>query len=224
MQRVTVETWRRKVAMRGDALADRSIAGVLSRLQLLPRGMGASEVSAGFHDGDLTIDGDFTPPTLVSVVDGDLRVSGKLSTEGVDGMDGHATLIVFGDLRCGGLVNDWASLLVVTDNLIADEWIFAAREDSALIVGGDLRTPVFVGADKWASVGGSVQMDDGYGYAVALAAFDDAFGAPQIHPRGSWKNLVDRLGLDRERVREEHDLIRVLEERLYETGSLTRSA
>ncbi|HWU81696.1 MAG TPA: hypothetical protein VN158_16720 [Caulobacter sp.] len=186
--------------------------------------MEASDLSAGFYDGDLAIEGDFTPPTLVSVVDGDLRVSGKLSTESVDGMDGHATLIVFGDLRCGGLVNDWASLLVVTGSLIADEWIFAAREDSALVVGGDLRTPIFVGADKWASVGGSAWMEDGYGYAVALASFDDASGAPQVHPRRSWENLVDRLGLDRERVREEHDLIRALEERLYETGGLTRAA
>ncbi|MGE4371748.1 MAG: hypothetical protein AB7E29_02425 [Xanthobacter sp.] len=37
---------------------------------------------------------------------GGASVSGELSPEAVDGLDGHASRIVFGNLRCGSLVKD----------------------------------------------------------------------------------------------------------------------
>lgn len=219
LQTMTAPAWQAQVAARAEAMNDRAMAKVLSRFQLLPRGMDPAEISAGVHPGDLAVDGDFTPQTIVTLIEGDLSVRGKLSTENVDGMDGNATLVVLGDVRCERLVNDWASLLIVAGDLIVGEWAFAAREDSALVVGKDFRTPIFDGADIWASVGGLARMGAGYGYAVDLAAFDDAYGARQIHPERDWRDLVDALGLE---VEDEEQLMEALETRLYATGTLAR--
>ena len=208
------------VVRRSQELPNPAVTEALLRFQLVPGGPQNETADACIHCGDLNIDGDFAPPSWIAVIDGDLHVSGKVSTW-IEGGDGHVTLVVFGDLKCGSVNNDWASIIFVSGDAIAREWVFASREDSSMVVGGDFRTPIFIGVDIWVSVGGSVEMEYGYGYAVALAWFADAYGAPQIQPTFGWRELAMKLGLGQGRIREEQ-LIELLEERLQTTGSLFR--
>lgn len=217
---VTSAEWQKFVVRRSQELPNPAVAEALLRFQLVPGGPQNETADACIHRGDLNIDGDFAPPSWITVIDGDLHVSGKVSTC-IEGGDGHVTLVVFGDLKCDSVDNDWASIIFVTGDAIAREWFFASREDSSMVVGGDFRTPIFIGADIWTSVGGSVEMEYGYGYAVALAWFADAYGAPRIQPTFGWRELAMKLGLGQGRIREEQ-LMELLEERLQTTGSLFR--
>lgn len=217
---VTSAEWQKFVMQRAEKLSERAVAEALSRFQLVPGGPQDHNADANIHHGNLTTDGDLILSSWITVIDGDLHVSGKLSTL-IEGGDGHVTLVVFGDLKCGSIDHDWASIIFVTGDAIVRDWVFAAREDSAFVIGGDFKTPIFIGADIWVSVGGSVEMEYGYGYAVELASFADAYGARQIHPQHGWRELALKLGLGQGRIREEQ-LLELLEERLQTTGSLLR--
>lgn len=216
-QKVTPDAWKTVVADLAAGMTDRAVADALMRFQLLPGGPYADQTTASVHRGNLTIDGDFFPPSQVVVIHGDLTVGGALRTGESDG-DGQVTLVVFGNVRCRKVDHDWGSLLLVTGDLIAREWVFAAREDSALVIGGDFRTPIFVGADLWASVGGTVEMDWGYGYAVPLAWSADAYGAPRIEPRYGWRELAIKLGMGRNSIRDEESFLCSIETKLTAAG------
>lgn len=216
---VTSAEWLKFVMQRSQELPDHTVAEVLSRFQLVPGGPQNETADASVHHGNLTIDGDLILSSWITVIDGDLHVSGKLSTV-IEGGDGHVTLVVFGDLKCGSIDHDWASIIFVTGDAIVRDWVFASREDSALVIGGDFKTPIFIGGDIWVSVGGSVEMEYGYGYAVDLASFADAYGAPQIHPQHGWRELVSKLGFEQGRIGDEEQLLELLEERLRTAGSL----
>lgn len=217
---VTSAEWQEFVNQRSGELPNPALAEALSRFQLVPGGPQNETADASVYRGDLEIDGDFVPSSWLTVIDGNLCVTGKVSTR-IEGGDGHVTLVVFGDLKCGSIDNDWASIIFVTGDVIASEWVFASREDSSMVIGGDFRTPIFIGADIWVSVGGSVEMEYGYGYAVDLAWFADAYGAPQVRPTYGWRELALKLGLGQGRIHEEQ-LMELLEERLRTTGSLLR--
>ncbi|WP_337268808.1 hypothetical protein [Oryzifoliimicrobium ureilyticus] len=219
-RQLDVETWQERVSAESKGMANRQIAGILERFSLVPSGFPEGEISAAVHEGPLAVSGDFTPPTQLCAVLGDLTVTGKLSTEAVDGADGNATLIVFGDLDCASLVNDWASILVIAGDCRAYDWCFAAREDSAFIIGGDFTTPIFLGADIWASVGGLANMDYGYGYASSLASFSDTYDGKHTLPRKGPRELALKLGLGRQAALDEAELIEAIEQRLYATGSI----
>ncbi|MBP2509139.1 hypothetical protein J2855_002785 [Agrobacterium tumefaciens] len=221
-EKVTSAEWQKFVTRRAQDLPDQTVAEALGRFQLVPGGPQDEAADANTHHGSLTIDGDLALPSCVTVVDGDLDVTGKVSTK-IEGGDGHVTLVVFGNLTCGSIDHDWASIIFVTGNVIVRDWVFASREDSALVIGGDFKTPIFIGADIWVSVGGAVEMEYGYGYAVNLASFADAYGAPHIHPQHGWRELVLKLGFAQGRIRDEEQLLEALEERLHATGSLLRS-
>ncbi|MBK0023980.1 hypothetical protein IAE29_23335 [Ochrobactrum sp. S46] len=222
-EKVTSAEWQKFVAQRAQDLPDQTVAEALGKFQLVPGGPQDETVDASIHHGNLTIDGDLALPSWVTVVDGDLDVTDKVSTK-IEGGDGHVTLVVFGNLTCASIDHDWASIIFVTGNVIVKDWVFASREDSAFVIGGDFKTPIFIGADIWVSVGGAVEMEYGYGYAVNLASFADAYGAPQTYPRHGWRELVFKLGFGQGRIRDEEQLLEVLEERLHITGSLLRSA
>lgn len=143
---VTSAEWQKFVVRRSQELPNPAVTEALLRFQLVPGGPQNETADACIHCGDLNIDGDFAPPSWIAVIDGDLHVSGKVSTW-IEGGDGHVTLVVFGDLKCGSVNNDWASNIFVSGDAIAREWVFASREDSSMVVGGDFRTPIFIGAD-----------------------------------------------------------------------------
>ena len=210
--------WKNIVVDLAAGLNDPAVADALVKYQLLPGGHYADQTSATVHRGSLEIDGDFLPLSQVVLIQGDLTVSGTVFTSERDG-DGQVTLVVLGSLRCGRVDHDWGSILFVTGNMIVKEWVFAAREDSALTIGGDFRTPIFIGADLWASAGGTIEMDYGYGYAVPLAWFADASGAPRIEPRHGWRELAIKLAMGRESIRSEEKFLSLIEARLTGEGS-----
>lgn len=212
---VTPRAWKTVVDDLAAGMTNREAADTLMRYRLLPGGPYADEATATVHRGSLTIDGDFFVPSQLVVIHGDLNVSGTLYTGERDG-DGQVTLIVFGNLRCARLDHDWGSILFAAGDLIASEWMFAAREDSTLTIGGDFRTPIFVGADLWASAGGTIEMD--YGYAVPLAWSGDAYGAPRTEPRHGWRELAIKLGMGRDGSRNEESFLRSIEARLTGRG------
>lgn len=141
MNSVTSAEWQDFVTNRSKELSDPAVTEALLRFQLVPGGPQNETADACIHRGDLTIDGDFVPSSWITVIDGNLHVSGKVSTC-IEGGDGHVTLVVFGDLKCGSIDNDWASIIFVTGDAIVRDWVFASREDSSMVVGGDFRTPI----------------------------------------------------------------------------------
>ncbi len=159
-EKVTSAEWQKFVTRRAQDLPDQTLAEALGRFRLVPGGPQDETIDASIHHGNLTIDGDVALPSWVTAVDGDLDVTGKVSTK-IEGGDGHVTLVVFGNLTCGSIDHDWASIIFVTGNVIVRDWVFASREDSALVIGGDFKTPIFIGADIWVSVGRAVEMEYG---------------------------------------------------------------
>lgn len=204
--------WDEWVSDTSDQLGNAAVNDAVERFDLLPA-LPDEVLTGAVHEGPLKVAGDFTQPELVTAIDGDLTVDGRLSTQGVAGYDGNATLVVFGDLRCRALVNDWASVIIVTGDCHVADWCFAAREDSSFVVGGDFNTPVFVGSDIWVSVGGTASMGAGLGYALGL---DDA--GPPVRPAADWRGLRDRLKLPPDVT--EKNLVQYLEARLFKTGGL----
>lgn len=68
-------------------------------------GLATEEVTVVTHRGILRSIGLHTPGLCIVALGG-ASVSGELSPEAVDGLDGHASRIVFGNLRCSRLVKD----------------------------------------------------------------------------------------------------------------------
>jgi len=204
--------WDEWVSDAADALSNDTLHDVVEQFNLVPSFAQSEGVTGAVHEGALHVVGDFKQPKLLAAVQGDLTVDGMLSTQEIDGWDGNATLVVFGDLHCSQLINDWASLIIVTGDCTVTDWTFIAREDSAFIVGGDFTTPFFVGADIWASVGGRAEMDAGYGYALDLNS-----GGPVVRPAKGWHESALQLGLP---AKDEEAFMIALETRLHETGSI----
>ena len=177
------------------------------------------DIDARSHAGDLQVKGDFRPESMITAVYGNLTVDGLVSTPGGEYADGNATLIVFGDVRCKTLINEWGSLIVVTGNLFVEDWVYAAREDSTLVVGKDFRTSVFIGADIGMTVGGEIEAECAYGYATGLPEPGQTYGASKVLENRSWREIAVRLGLGRE-VAAEEDLMQALDMRVITTGSV----
>ncbi|MBW6528645.1 hypothetical protein KZ813_17525 [Sphingomonas sp. RHCKR7] len=215
-QRMPMETWQNKMAALVEALPDAALADLLSQIELVSPVLEPDDVSAARHPGDVTIAGDYTPLTLLTLIEGDLSVAGQVSTQEVDGNDGHAALVVFGSLRCGSLLNDWGSRVVVTGDLVVGDWLYTAREDSVLVVGGDLRAPVLVSGDSAVEVGGTGEIEHGLGMVRRLGAA----GGAAVTPRHGWHALAALLALDPARATEEEEIVPLLEDRLYRIGSI----
>ncbi len=217
-EKVTSAEWLQFVTKRAESLSDQVVADALLKFELVPGGANPDVADAVIHLGKLSTDGDLILSSWITVIDGDLHVDGKLSTK-IEGGDGYVTLVVFGDVECGSIDHDWASIIVVTGDVIAKEWVFASREDSSFVIGGDFKTPLFIGADISVAVAGSVEIEYGYGYAFDLSSFADAYGAPQIHPKYGWRETALKLGIGKGRVPDEEQLMELLEERMATTGS-----
>lgn len=215
-QRMPMETWQNKIAALVEELPDAALADLISQIELVSPVLEPDDVSAARHRGDLVIAGDYTPLTLLTLVEGDLTVAGQLSTQEVDGNDGHAALVVFGTLRCGSLLNDWGSRIVVTGDLIIGEWLYTAREDSLLVVGGNVHAPVLVSGEVAVEVGGRSEIEHGLGVIRRLAAP----GSPIAAPRYGWHALASLLELDPSRATEEEEIVPLLEDRLFRTGTI----
>ncbi|MDV3250880.1 hypothetical protein DevBK_05995 [Devosia sp. BK] len=215
---VSAGEWLERIK-RGIATLPAGLGDYVGRFELTPAGMPLDDIAAGFHAGDLRIDGEFRPESLITAVDGDLVVEGLVSTQGGEDADGNATLIVFGDLRCKTLINDWASIIIVTGDLIVEDWVFAAREDSALLIGGDFKTPLFIGADIGVTVGGEIVADYAYGYANGVPAPGQTYGDSKAMDNRSWREIATRLGFGRE-VTAEEEFMPAVDLRVITTGSL----
>ena len=218
MEIVSAEEWLARVAQRTRALPQK-LAGTVDRFALTPSGMPLGDIEAGYKVGDLQVAGDFRPDSLITAVEGNLAVDGLVSTQGGEGADGNATLIVFGDLRCKTLINEWASIIIVTGDLIVEDWVYAGREDSALLVGEDFRTPIHIGADIGVTVGGTIAVDYAYGHATDMPEPGQTYGAGKALENRSWREMAARLGLGRD-VTAEEGFMQALDMRVITTGSV----
>lgn len=218
LKTVSAEEWLAEVARR-TAMLPAGLVDYIGRFALTPAGMPLADIAAGHQAGDMRVDGDFQPQSLITAVDGHLTVDGLVSTQGGDGADGNATLIVFGDVRCKTLINEWASIIIVTGDLIVGDWVYAGREDSTLLVGGDFRTPIYIGADIGVTVGGTIAVDYAYGYATDVPEPGQTYGARKALENRSWREIAARLGLGRE-VTAEEELQQALDMRVITTGGL----
>jgi hypothetical protein len=215
LETVTAQEWLDRVKQRASKLPN-DLGDCVRRFELTPAGMPLEDIEAGYQKGGLSLGNDFRPKSILTAVDGDLAVDGLVSTQGEDG---NATLIVFGDLRCRSLINDWGSIVIVTGSLIADEWVYAAREDSSLIVGGNFKTPIFIGADIELTVGGILEADYAYGYATSLPESGQVYGKDKSLENRSWREIAARLGLGHE-VTAEDALMQAIDLRVITTESL----
>lgn len=204
---VTTQDWLETVSDGIEQLGGR-VSRSLARFKLAPRGF---EGAGAIHDGPLLIDGDFTPPSQITAVFGDLEVNGRISLQGVDGADGDTTLLVLGRLTCATLVSDWASLILVSQDVNVSEWAMTSFEDSSFVVGGDFNTPLFIGYDIWVTVGGTARMKAGIGYARQMDANGEEETDRAIRPQLSEEETMRMLRMG------EDDW---LEDRLHETGTI----
>lgn len=211
--------WKLAVKAAGARSENPAMRSVFKRLQLVPGGYPDDEVIAESHLGAFRCEQNYTPRLPLTVINGDLVVDGTVSTAGIEGCDGNATLVVFGDLTCRSLVNDWASLIVVTGSCRVSDWVYAAREDLALIIGGDFTTDLFIGADLGVTVGGRVDVACGYGYFTPLANEADEIARP-FYPRDDIGELAKRLGVAGDADTVAESLTEILDARLYKTGHI----
>lgn len=93
------------------------------------------------------------------------------------------------------------------------------REDSALIIGGDFTTDLFIGADLGVTVGGRVDVACGYGYFTPLANEADEIARP-FYPRDDIGELAKRLGVAGDADTVAESLTEILDARLYKTGHI----
>lgn len=214
------ENWNEQVEDLAEALSDPKIGAAITKFDLLM--FSDEEDRAAIFSGNLTIEGDFTPPARSTVIVGDLDVRGQISLVGVDGGDGNATLVVFGTVTCDSVQNDWASLLLISGSLSARSFVFTAREDSGMLVGGDFTTPMFVGYDIWVEVGGTASMEAGIGYAAPLSETGLERIKPNelVYPKLGEDQTLAMLGVGEAGFEAES----ILDQRLYETGSLLPGA
>ncbi|MCF1505274.1 hypothetical protein L0F51_16095 [Afifella sp. H1R] len=161
---MATEAWVETVSAEIVQLKD-PVGLSLARFELLPREF---EGRGAIHYGTLRINGDFVPPSQITAIFGDLEVSGRISTQGVDGADGNTTLLVLGSVESSTLVNDWSSLILVSEDVVVREWALMDQEDSSFVAGANFVTPLFLGYDIWATVGGAASMEAGIGYAVKI--------------------------------------------------------
>ncbi|XXF77192.1 hypothetical protein P2318_29685 [Myxococcaceae bacterium GXIMD 01537] len=103
----------------------------------------AEELSIRYHDGDLTVEGDFElEHQEVLIVVGNLTVQGCLSDTFLN-EDDYSKLYVLGDLRARDMV--CGSLVHVTGNLDVDNVLYANSFDmDTLHAGGRLRAKVLI--------------------------------------------------------------------------------
>jgi len=190
-KRLPVEDWLEAVDG-GIAELDPPAGPSIERFELRQE----LEGDAAIHEGSLRVEGDLILPSEMTAIMGDLEVGGCISTKGVNGADGNATLVVFGDVRCATLVNDWASLVLVSGDLSVRDWVYANAEDSSMVVGSGFTTPLFIGSDIWIAVGNDARMDAGLGYAVPLKANGEEDFDRIVRPIADEASTLRMLGLD----------------------------
>lgn len=104
------------------------------------------------------------------LIEGDLKLNTTISLAklNADGVDGNVVFIVAGNLTCERLIQESASMIAVGGKLTVNELFFAAKEDSTIIVSGDLDVWCYIGLDMWIEAGNAVNMKYAIGYALPI--------------------------------------------------------
>jgi hypothetical protein len=104
------------------------------------------------------------------LIEGDLKLNTTidLAELNADGVNGNVVFIVAGNLTCERLIQEWASMIAVGGELTVHELFFAAKEDSTVIVSGDLDVWCYIGIDMWIEAGSAVDMTYAIGYALPI--------------------------------------------------------
>lgn len=129
------------------------------------------------------------------LINGDLNLKEAINLSKLNAPDGDGNVIfiVTGNLTCERLVNDWGSLIAVGGNLTVNELYFAAREDSANFVIGDVDIWCYIGLDIWIETSGETNIEYGWGYTLPINYTDAANQA--VYPKRSQKETLSMMGL-----------------------------
>jgi hypothetical protein len=145
------------------------------------------------HREPLLVAGNFNAPGFCTAVIGDLDVSGIVDLTNPQGFDEGGVFIVIGNVTCKGFVSYYGKCSFVDGDLVANDVIVNAYEDSSLVVIGNLKTRFFYGRDIWAEVGGAADMEFGSGYCLPIGYKDAARQA--IRPKHDRKASIALLAV-----------------------------
>ena len=131
------------------------------------------------HEGPLVLTGSFTPPSVNTLITGDLDVAGLVDCD--TGYDAGGLLVVLGNVSCGMFSGHFGASAFVDGDLDAWQFMLTAFEDSAFVVAGQLRTRFHYGWDIAVHVGNGARVEYGDGYCLPLGSRDAT--ADAIMPR-----------------------------------------
>ncbi|WP_291720688.1 hypothetical protein [Bernardetia sp.] len=106
-------------------------------------------------------------------------------------IDSGGYLFVTGNLDCDYFSNDFNKFVFVNGSLIVKKILNTEFEDSCLVVGKDLVTEYFHGIDIWAEVGGSIDINYGWGYCRD-------FDGKNVFPKNDIMTSLEFLGIDKD--------------------------
>jgi hypothetical protein len=139
-------------------------------------GAGSSDRDCRVHRGPLVLLRNFAAPAINTLIIGDLIVNGLVDLHCPDA-DSGGLFIVFGNVICNVLANDFNKAAIIDGDLIARDLIVNNFDDSGLWVTGNLKTKFFYGLDIWAEVGGTAAMRYGNGFCLPIGWNDEGPGA-----------------------------------------------
>ena len=122
------------------------------------------------HRGPLVLTGSFTPPSVNTLITGDLDVAGLIDCD--TGYDAGGLLVVLGNVSCAMFSGHVGASAFVDGDLDAWQFMLTAFEDSAFVVAGQLRTRFHYGWDIAVNVGNGARVEYGDGYCLPLGYRD----------------------------------------------------
>jgi hypothetical protein len=163
------------------------------------------------YRGDLIIDGNLVLPGLATLVLGEITVSGfvDLENDSEKGFDEGGLFIALKSVHCRVFSGWYGKCSFVDGDLVAEDMIINAYEDSSLVVTENLRTRFFLGQDIAVEVGGHVDMAYGVGCALPLGGTPGGAVTPRHDEASSFAVLAED---DPEKLSEGSDMIKRVRE------------
>jgi len=164
--------------------------------------------------------GDINSDTMLQTVDAYMLVIGNIKTTLLNINDPYDTeggeFIVIGNVECDYYQHQFGKSTFIDGNLKVNKVLNDAFDDSAIIIINDLDVEFYYASNAWATVGGKVTLQYGFGYAFPIGYTNPK--TESINPIHSEKESAAFLGTTMKSF-EDNDFIHILMDEKIESYS-----